>query len=240
METAEKPVKKKDERKKQANPHAGHRQRKREQFLRQGLDAFADHEALELLLFYAIPQRDTNGLAHLLVDRFGGLGGVLGAPVEELVQVKGMGETAAVLLKLVPAIYQKAMLSLSGEEEILDTTDRQGDYFLNLFAFESEERIYQVCLDAKGRKIRTDKIGVGDVSSVGLNARKIVENALKCGAAQVVLAHNHPSGIAWPSREDRASTAQIRSALEPLGIVLTDHIIVADNDYVSLRLSGLL
>lgn len=238
METAEKPVKKQSQ--KPANPHAGHRRRKREQFLRHGLDAFADHEALELLLFYAIPQRDTNGLAHLLVNRFGGLGGVLGASVEDLVQVEGMGETAAVLLKLVPAIYQKAMLSLSGEEEILDTTDRQGDFFLNLFAFESEERIYQVCLDAKGRKIRIDKIGMGDVASVGLNARKIVENALKCGAVQVVLSHNHPSGVAWPSREDRAATAQIRDALEPLGILLADHIIVADNDYVSMRLSEML
>lgn len=218
--------------------HDGHRERKRTQFLTSGPDPFADHELLEVLLYYAVPRRDTNPIAHELINRFGSLQAVFAAPAAELEQVPGLGRNAAVLIKLVPELHRKAMLSASANETVLNTTERIGGFFRDLFAGQSEEVMYQLCLDAKGRKLHVYKVGEGDVGSVGLNIRRIMENALHSHAMMVVLAHNHPSGVALPSREDETATELAREALEAMGVALVDHIIVADDDYVSLRESG--
>lgn len=220
--------------------HSGHRSRKRRQFRDHGIDAFADHEVLELLLYYAIPRRDTNPVAHALIDRFGSLNAVLSAPVEELERVPGMGANAALLLKLVPQVYRRARISITENEVILDTTERIGEFFVEQFVAQTSEVMYQLCLDAKGRLLSCRKVCEGDASSVGLNLRKIVENALLCNAVLVALAHNHPSGVALPSHEDKIATLQIKEALEAVNVRLADHIIVADDDYVSFRQEGLL
>lgn len=220
--------------------HSGHRSRKRRQFRDHGIDAFADHEVLELLLYYAIPRRDTNPIAHALMDRFGSLNAVLSAPVEELERVPGMGANAALLLKLVPQVYRRARTSITENEVILDTTERIGEFFVEQFVAQTSEVMYQLCLDAKGRLLSCRKVCEGDAASVGLNLRKIVENALLCNAVLVALAHNHPSGVALPSHEDKVATLQIKEALEAVNVRLADHIIVADDDYVSLRQEGLL
>lgn len=219
--------------------HDGHREKKRRQFLDHGLDSFADHEALELLLFYAIPRRDTNVTAHRLLEKFGTLDGVLSAPVEELCQVEGVGETAAALLKLVPQVYRRARLSAARQETILNSTRLAGDYLLCLFIGETHtEVLYQLCLDRKGKLLACRKVGTGGVSAVSVDIRKIVENALLTGASDVILAHNHPSGVALPSEDDYAATYQVREALRTVGVRLTDHIVVSDNDYVSMKDSG--
>ena len=219
--------------------HDGHREKKRRQFLDHGLDSFADHEALELLLFYAIPRRDTNATAHRLLEKFGTLDGVLSAPVAELCQVEGVGETAASLLRLVPQIYRRARLSAAGQETILNSTRLAGDYLLCLFIGETHtEVLYQLCLDRKGKLLACRKVGTGGVSAVSVDIRKIVENALLTGASDVILAHNHPSGIALPSKDDYAATYQVREALRTVGVRLIDHIVVSDDDYVSMRDSG--
>ena len=220
--------------------HSGHRERKRRQFRDHGIDAFADHEVLELLLYYAIPRRDTNPMAHALMDRFGSLNAVLSAPAEELARVEGVGPSAAALLKLVPQVYRRARISLTQGEVILDTSERIGEFFVEQFVAQPTEVMYQLCLDAKGRMLCCRKICEGDASAVGLSLRKIVENALLCNAVLVALAHNHPSGVALPSREDKVATLQIRDALEAVDVRLADHIIVADGDYVSLRQEGML
>ena len=220
--------------------HSGHRERKRRQFRDHGIDAFADHEVLELLLYYAVPRRDTNPIAHALMDRFGSLNAVLSAPVEELERVPGMGANAALLLKLVPQVYRRARASITQNEVILDTTERIGEFFVEQFVAQTSEVMYQLCLDAKGRMLSCRKVCEGDASSVGLNLRKIVENALLCNAVMVALAHNHPSGVALPSHEDKIATLQVKEALESVHVRLADHIIVADDDYVSLRQEGLL
>jgi len=220
--------------------HDGHRQRKKEQFLQHGLEAFADHEALELLLFYAIPRRDVNPTAHLLMERFGSLERVLAAPVEELEQVPGMGRNAAALLRLVPQLIRKARLSAAQHERVLDTSERIGAYFLDIFAAQSDEVMYQLCLDAKGSMLSCRKLGEGSVAAVGMNLRLLVENAIRSNAVLVALAHNHPSGLAFPSQEDRVTTIQAREALDTVGIRLVDHIIVADDDFISMRQSGML
>ena len=219
--------------------HDGHREKMRKRFLQAGLESFAEHEALEMLLFYAIPRRDTNALAHQLLNHYGSLEAVFSAPVEDLMRMDGIGESAAVLLKLVPKVVQKARLAAS-KDVVMNSADLAGDYLLDLFRGEKNEIIYQRCLDKKGKLLACRKLGEGSADSSELNIRRLVENALLVSASMVILAHNHPSGIALPSQEDYATTDRVRAALKMVGVVLIDHIIVADNDYVSMADSGVL
>ena len=219
--------------------HDGHRQRLRERFIQHGLDSFADHEVLELLLFYAIPRRDTNELAHRLLERFGSVERVLLAPPEELRRVSGVGESAAVLLSLIPAVERFARRR-TGADTILNSVNSAGTYFLALLRNERRELLYQACLDGKGKLLSCRCLSEGGVNMAAVTIRQIVEHALYSGASSVLLAHNHPSGIALPSASDRQMTLQVRDALATLGIRLMDHIIVADDDFVSMAQSGLL
>lgn len=219
--------------------HDGHRARKKEQFLQTGLDSFADHEALELLLFYAIPRRDTNPTAHLLLQKFGSLDGVFNASAEELQSVEGVGESAAILLSMMPALMRRSMRT-TGKEKILNSVERCGKYFLELLRHERREVLYQACLDAKGKLIVCKKLSEGTADSAAFSVRQVVENALVADATMVVLAHNHVSGIALPSESDCVVTRRVRDALRAVDIQLMDHIIVADNDFVSMNQSGLL
>ena len=218
--------------------HDGHREKKRQQFLQHGLDSFADHEVLELLLFYAIPRKDTNPIAHALMDRFGSLDAVLSAPVEELCRVNGVGPAAAALLKLTPQVYRRARMAAAERERVLNSSQRAGDYLLELFTGETAEVLYELCLDRKGKLLACRRVGEGGVSSINVDLRKIVENALLTGASGVILSHNHPSGIALPSADDCAATVRVKEALKTVGLVLVDHIVVADGDYVSMADSG--
>lgn len=220
--------------------HDGHREKMRQRFLSGGLEHFADHEALELLLFYAIPRKDTNETAHLLLERYGSLSAVFNAPVEDLMKAEGIGESAAVFLKLVPAVCQKAKLSGGGRDVILNTTEETGNYLIERFSGETAEVIYALCIDRKGKLLACKRIGEGDTASAGLNIRKLVECALLTAASGVVLSHNHPSGIALPSPEDYTATDQAQRALSAIGVRLLDHIIVADGDFVSMADSGTL
>ena len=204
--------------------HDGHRQRKRERFLKQGADGLADHEVLELLLYYAIPRRDTNELAHRLIQHFGTLDAVFQAPPEAL---------------MVPAAQRCARRSVSAER-ILNSVERCGAYFMDLLDGQRRELLYQVCLDGKGKVLSCKCLSQGSADMTSLSIRQVVENALLSGAAGVVLGHNHPSGVALPSAEDRAATLQVRDALATMDIRLLDHIIVADGDFVSMEASGLL
>ncbi len=223
-----------------ASVHEGHRARKKEQFRKHGLDAFADHEVLELLLFYAVPRRDTNPIAHRLLERFGSLDGVLSAPVEELASVDGVGEHAATLLSLLLPVIRRAYMTAQKGDVALGDTERLGRYFCTLFFGIRQEAFYEVCLDAKGKLLRCCKVADGSVDAVNINMRCLVENALRCHASAVALAHNHPSGIALPSPDDNTTTLMAYDALRTVGIDLVDHIIVADGDFVSLRENGLL
>ena len=213
--------------------HDGHREKMRQRFMTGGLDAFADHEILELLLYYAIPRRDTNPIAHALMERYGSLPAVLAAPMEDLKRTEGIGESAAVLLHLVPQVCRRARLAQVGEDQVLNSSERAGAYLLECFDGESREVIYQLCLDRKG-------LGEGSVASADLDVRRLVENAILTGASAVILAHNHPSGVALPSDGDYTATMRVRAALNAIGIELADHIIVADGDFVSMADSGYL
>lgn len=218
--------------------HDGHREKMRQRFLKSGLESFADHEALELLLYYAIPRRDTNPIAHALMDRYGSLPAVLSAPVEDLKKVEGIGESAAILLKLVPQLQQKAQLT--EVERVLNSSEKAGEFLLHLFAGETHEVVYALCLDRKGKLIIHKRLGEGGISSAGLDIRKLMECAILSSASAVILSHNHPSGIALPSNDDFIATERAKEALRNIDVQLADHIIVADGDFVSLADSGYL
>ena len=218
--------------------HDGHRARMKKKLLENGEQSFADHELLEVLLYYAIPRRDTNELAHRLMEQFGSLQGVLSASPQELACVQGMGEHAALLVKLVTMLRRRA--AQDTKEKILNSVDKCGEYFTALLGGSRKEMLWQVCLDGKGKVLSSRCLAEGDVSMAAVSVRQVVEYALRAGAVGVVLAHNHPSGVALPSREDIFTTRYIRDALRTMNIQLVDHIVVADNDYVSMAESGLL
>lgn len=219
--------------------HDGHRQRKKEQFRDDGLRSFADHEVLELLLYYAIPRKNTNEIAHRLLKRFGTLDQVVHAPLKELKQIEGVGVNAALLLQLIPAVNQRIARS-EKVDEILNSVEKSGQYFMRLFRGERREVIYMVCLDQKCKVLSCCRLAEGDVNVAPLSIRQAAERALTSNASMVQLAHNHPSGIALPSEEDIYVTRMIKEILHPLNIRLTDHIVVADGDFVSMRDSGML
>ena len=220
--------------------HDGHREKMRRRFLETELEGFADHEALELLLYYAIPRRDTNPIAHALMERYGSLSAVLNAPVDDLRQVDGIGESAAILLSLVSKISRKARLADVSQDTILNSSERAGAYLLEQLSGETREMVYLLCLDRKGKLLACKRVAEGDVSSASLNIRRVVEIALRSSASAAILAHNHPSGIAQPSQEDFVATEQAKNALDTIGVRLVDHIVVADRDFVSFAESGYL
>ena len=220
--------------------HDGHREKMRRRFLETGLEGFADHEALELLLYYAIPRRDTNPIAHALMERYGTLSAVLSAPVEDLQKVEGIGGSAAVLLSLVSRISRKARLADAAQETVITSTEQAGAYLLERFAGETREVVYLMCLDRKGKLLACKRLADGGAASADLNIRKVMETVLLTSASAVILSHNHPSGVALPSPEDTSTTLQVREALRTIGVELVDHIIVADRDFVSMADSGLL
>ena len=218
--------------------HEGHRQRLNERFRRSGLDSFTDVQVLELALFYCIPRKDTNPIAHDLLAHFGSLSQVLEASVEELQKVKGISENAAVYLSMLTQIGRYYLVDRSQREVILPTIDKCGAYLVPYFFGRPTETVFLLCLDAKCKVLCCREVGQGSVNSAGISIRKIVETALGANATTVVMAHNHPSGLALPSAEDIHTTRRIAAALNAVEVNLADHIVVADGDYVSMAQSG--
>lgn len=214
--------------------HDGHRQRVKDRFCKEGLDHFEEHQVLELLLFYCIPRVDTNPIAHALLDRFGSFAQVLEAPAEELEKVPGVGHNAAVFLSLVTAAGRYYQVNSATRSTALNTVEECGRYLLPFFYGRRNEMVYLLCLDAKGKVLSCKQIGEGSVNSAGVPIRRIVETALAANASSVVLAHNHPSGIACPSDADVHTTQRVARALAAVEIDLADHIVVAEDDYVSM------
>lgn len=218
--------------------HDGHRKRLKEQFLNHS-DGFHDHQLLELLLCYAIPQGDVNGLSHRLLDRFGSLAGVLDARPEALEQVPGVGEHTAVLLKLIPVLSGRYQADRAGMGTILDSTQAAGQYLRPYFSQGARyEMAYLVCLDGKYKVLGCHKLDEGTVNAAEITPRKMVEIVLAHNATAAILAHNHLSGLALPSNADLMSTQQLRAILRSVDVELLDHLIFTDDDMVSLKDSG--
>ena len=218
--------------------HSGHRQRLKNRFLEEGLEHFDELQVLELLLFYCIPRQDTNPIAHNLLEHFGSLSQVMEAPVSELKKVAGMGEASATFLAILNAFNRYYQINRASSVVILNTLDECGRYLMPFFYGRRNETVYLLCLDAKCKVLCCKEVGEGSVNSAAVPIRRVVEMALCANATSVVLAHNHPSGLAIPSDEDQLTTRQLAMALSAVDIHLADHMIMADDEFISLRQSG--
>lgn len=218
--------------------HTGHRERLKDRFRAEGLDNFDDINVLELLLFYCIAQKDTNTIAHSLIETFGSLKNVLEAEPEELKTVEGIGDQAATFLNMVRDVSRRYVDQCSEPGKYMQTLNDCGDYIKKFFVGRTKETVYLLCLDAKRTMICCKKIGEGSVNSANVPIQHVVKAALNAGATSVVLAHNHPSGIAYPSPEDIQTTFRVAKALEAVDIILADHMVVAGNDFISMAQSG--
>ena len=214
--------------------HAGHRERIRERLRTAGLEAFSEHEVLELLLTYAIPRQDVNPLAHELIHTFGSLSAVLDADEKELLRVKGMGKSAALLLTMMPQLMRRYQMSALGERPVITTLAQARNYCAPLFIGAAEEMIYMICMDQAGHVLHRTLLHTSTVDQVALHPRTVVETALLHKAHAVVLAHNHPSGAQEPSQADVDVTRRIGAALYMIGIRLADHLVFAGNGAFSM------
>ena len=213
------------------NIHAGHRERLRERYDRSGMDDYADHEVLELLLTYAIPRGDVNRQAHALVERFGSVAGVLDALPEEICEVEGLGPNAARFLTMMPSVFRRYALGKVTTTRTMDTLAAIGEYLMALYTGITFERVYLLLFDNSMGLIDCVHLADGSVNCSNVTVRRIAELALFKHASGVVLAHNHPRGLAIPSGSDHQVTQTVESALETLGVPLLEHIIVTENRY---------
>ena len=217
------------------NVHDGHRQRFKEQFLQSGLDGFNSHQLLEMLLYYSIPRKDTNPLAHRLMDTFGSLSGVLEAEYEELCRVEGVTPHTAMLLCFCGKLFWRYYQDKYEDGVILTGTQDFGNYLLPRFFGLKHEAVILLCLDNRGKLLHCSTVFEGSVNATEIHTRLVLAEALKYNATAVVIAHNHPHGHALPSREDLETTRHLCRCLGLVEIQLHDHLIVAQNDYISMR-----
>jgi DNA repair protein RadC len=218
----------------------GHRERMRARLLTAGPDALADHEMLEMVLFLALPRRDTKALAHTLISRFGSFAGAIAAPVMELRQIEGLGDAAVAALKCVQAAALRLARAELAPLPLLNNWDRLMQYLTAELARERVEQFRVLFLDARNRLLADEAQGRGTVNHTPVYPREVVKRALELQATAIILVHNHPSGDPTPSSEDIATTRDVREAARALGIVLHDHVIVGNGAWTSLRRDGLM
>ena len=224
---------------KKETPHEGHREKLRQRFIREnGFEHFEDHQILELLLFYANPRGDTNPTAHALLNEFGSLKGVLEARPEMLMTVNGVGERAATLISMVVPLTRVWHRCAMTTPERIGNSREAEKYCLSILAGHRTERFYVISLNAKCAVLGRRKISDGSLSEVSAYPRMVMETALNYNAHSVLLCHNHPGGTCAPSPEDIASTIQLQQLLNGVGIMLLDHIIVANDSTYSMIQHG--
>ncbi len=217
-------------------PHYhGHRDRLRERFKTAGADALADYELLELLLFRLLPRRDTKPIAKQLIDRFGSIGEVLGAPENLLSEVPGIGATSATDLKIIAASASRMLKGDIRGRQVLSSWSSVIDYCRASMAFEEKEMFRILFLDKKNALIADEVQQTGTVDHTPVYPREVVKRALELSSTAIILVHNHPSGDPTPSRADIDMTMTIMNTAKPLGISLHDHIIVGKDGHVSMR-----
>jgi DNA repair protein RadC len=214
---------------------AGHRQRLRERFVSGGPEALPDYELLELVLFAAIPRRDTKPLAKRLLARFGSFAEVINAAPERLKEVKGVGEAAIVQIKLIRASALRLMQGGIMQRPVLASWAAVLDYCRAAMGFEAKEQFRILFLDKKNRLIADEVQQEGTVDHTPVYVREVVKRALELSASAIILVHNHPSGDPTPSRADIDMTRLIVEAARPLGVVIHDHIIVGKQGHASLK-----
>ena len=220
--------------------HLGHRARMRSKLIGAGPDALLDHELLEMVLFLALPRRDTKPLARALIGRFGSYAAAIAAPPVELRQVDGLGEAGLAALKTVHAAALRLARAEVKELPVLNSWDRLLDYLTAVLARERIEQFRVLFLDTRNRLIADEAQARGTVNHTPVYPREVVKRALELQATALILVHNHPSGDPTPSRADIEMTAEVKAAATVLGIALHDHLIIGNGRHVSMRREGLL
>lgn len=216
-----------------------HRRRAKDKFINGGFsDGTPPHEILEFLLFYSISRKDTKEIARKLLSKFGNLVNVFNAPISELEKVEGIGEHSAILIKLIPEIARIYNEKTLESPSTLASADEIGTYLLSRYAYFGRDEVFSVLsFDNKGKFINFNTVEKGDVGSVGVSTRKVIEILLSTKASSAVIAHNHPGGYALPSNGDLLVTETLCRVLKSINVRLVDHIILVDDDFVSLAQS---
>lgn len=220
--------------------HDDHRKRVKARYLEFGAEVFDDYQLLELFLFYSNPRSDVNPLAHQLINQFGSLTAVMNASVEELTAVKGVGEHAAISIRLLSDLPRRSQIARSSQKNIITSAEDAVEYLIPYFYGAQVEQVYLLCLDLQGRVLHCCRLSDGTPNFAAFDQRKLISAALEHRASSVLLAHNHVSGSTEPSQEDFNATREAAHALRMIHVQLIDHLIIADNDYLSLRQSGLI
>lgn len=222
---------------KEKNRHEGHRKRMRERFSKTGFDGMKEHEMLEMLLFNSIPRCNTNELAHDLIDRFGSLSKVLEASEEQLLSVKGISNNTVALIRIILPLFHQYSEN-SKKLKKLQNSDITGEFLCQYYNGILNERVIAICIDAGCGVLGIEEVCEGDSYSCLLNTRRLMEIALKYPmSAGVILAHNHPNGVALPSREDIDSTVELIKMLANINVKLVDHFIIAGDEFTSMATS---
>ncbi|MEZ0537534.1 DNA repair protein RadC [Caldicellulosiruptoraceae bacterium PP1] len=222
------------------NVHTGHRKRLKERFINEGLDNFNDHQVLELLLFFSIPRKDTNNLAHLLLNRYGSLSAIFEQDPLELTKIEGIGENSAILLSLISQISRRYIFDKTKSKQQLKDVESAKEYIKSLFIGRTNEVFYIVSLDTQLNVIQPYLLFEGTVKEAAVYPRKVVEVALRFNASNVIIAHNHPAGSLKPSLEDIKTTQKIVNALSAISVKVCDHIIVGNNNAYSFAQNSIL
>ncbi|MBQ6893680.1 MAG: hypothetical protein IJN48_05685 [Clostridia bacterium] len=215
------------------NIHGGHRQRLKDRFLRDGASSFEKHQLLELLLFFGIPQKDTNPIAHELINRFGGVKGVFEASAEQLCEVEGISTHTATLIKLVPALWNMSASEIDTSVRY-DSINKIGDMLVKRYAAISVETVFLVLLDNSWHIIDIVNLGEGSVSQVRLNTRQLVEVTIRKNAAMALLAHNHPNGNLTPSPDDIITTEEVARVFKSIHVDFLEHLLIASGRFDAL------
>lgn len=220
--------------------HEGHRKRLKDRFFKEGLDSFESHQVLELLLFFSIPRKDTNEIAHELLDKYGSLAGVFEADIKDLMKTPSIGENSAFLLTLIPSLARRYLNDKWRDKPELNSSTKAGEFTVSLFAGRTYEVFFVICLDAQNKVNYAQLVHEGTINEAPVYPRLIVEAALRHKANSVILAHNHPGGSMNPSRADIEATSKIKIAMEAISIKVVDHIIVCGEKYTSFAEKGLI
>lgn len=201
-----------------------------------GERGFEDHTLLELLLFYGVPQKDTNPIAHRLIERFGSLPAVLEAPARELMQVEGVGENVARLLKVTQAMRCRCTQQQTARQKVvLNSSLKAGEYLCSLLQGRETEALLLVCLDA-GKAVRhCEQLESGVSDSISTTLRQIAQLCVNRNVHDIILAHNHPSDLVHPSREDIVMTRKAQDFLQEIGVNLLDHFVITDKEFYSMK-----
>lgn len=220
------------------NIHAGHRNRLKKEIV--SADISADKspvKLLEMLLFYGTPQKDTSPMAHELIEKFGSLGGVFEADIDDIIKVSGITRNSASLIKLMLPILRAYTLEKQSAPETLKTLEEIGEYVYEKYFAINKECLSLLCLNHLGKVLSFEIVMSGSMDSVGISVREIISKVIKSDATAAVIAHNHPGGVALPSADDVEATRMLKAALSAISVELLDHVVIGDDDYVSMAMS---